>query len=561
MLSAASSIQSEAQPPRAKALTHGDFRRRRLRVESASGSLRPLRSEVLHAAGELFECPSAWAAAEAAAQDDQLAPRFACAPESEHYLRQLPDGRRVPLEHEEQVRQAIGKLAREGRLPAHPGMTRNAIVRVIAAAASADDGAGGRASTAAIAFLADLSVRHTRDVLKYGMTIGIVDRIRCDRASDWAGAPLAAYRDRRGIWIVGLVPRAMAQDMSDDDLLDLAAMGDRVEPRRRSRSSWTQAPLTAGKAEAPPPQTPPAVPASLPSAAPRDPVPAFRAASLEALRPELATLPKLLEELARVTRRGIFLDPLDVAMMGTASPPDGAGLPAEMVLRTVEEMIAKISSGKTYATADAPWAWTRAMLRKRLRHFFLQKSKDLDAQRAEAGQKAEQRRANEELATGMREAAERRDADARDGDEPIGDDEVLADDVDQDADDGELDALQFLTPTVPLAEVPAPCLVLASTGDAVFDRAAGETRALFAVSFDHSFALVQFDGLADGVLSLRFVNAFASNFIEDKFLPTLTAKIAEQVGRPVTVQSSIDRNLCRPLVRRAEEADERGPPA
>jgi hypothetical protein len=143
------------------------------------------------------------------------------------------------------------------------------------------------------------------------------------------------------------------------------------------------------------------------------------------------------------------------------------------------------------------------MLRKRLRHFLWRKSKDLDAQRAETAQKAEQRRANEQLATGMREAAERRakDADARDGDAPGEEDDVLAEGVDQGAENGEPEALRLMAPT---AEEPAParCIVLASTGNAVFDRAAGETRALFAVSFDHSFALVQFDGLADGVLRL-----------------------------------------------------------
>jgi hypothetical protein len=415
----AAALPVEPTVTRAKALTHRDIKLRKAAVPCAPGSIRPLRSRLLHAAGNLFECQGAWRAAEVAAQDDDLAPRFSCSPESEHYLRKLPDGRLVPLEHEEQVRLAVDRLAREGRLPAHPGMKRQTIVQVVVAAASFDEGAGGPASTAAIAYAADLSVRHTRDVLKYAMTIGLLERIRRDRASDWAGAPLSAYRDRRGIWIVHLAPRELVRAMSDDDLLALAAKGERYEPRPPPRSSWqatspeqaTAPPISATAEEAiatdgpdlvaaetraaetaaaDPTRLPGLTPQPAPQTSPAPaPAHAIRAASLKALRPEFASLPARLAELARVTKREILLDPLDVATFGTARPPDGAGLAAGEVLQTVTEMIKKIVEGKTYATARHPEAWTRALLRHRLRRFLLQKRKDLDVQQKDATYEAE----------------------------------------------------------------------------------------------------------------------------------------------------------------------------
>jgi hypothetical protein len=100
-----------------------------------------------------------------------------------------------------------------------------------------------------------------------------------------------------------------------------------------------------------------------------------------------------------------------------------------------------------------------------------------------------------------------------------------------------------------------------ATGDAAFDAAVQLTRASSVVTFDRYFALVQFDALADGVLSLSFVNEFASEFIADKFLPMLTVKVGEQLGRRVRVVTTIDPRLSRPLVRWAEEPEERGPPA
>jgi hypothetical protein len=578
----AAALAVEPTVTRAKALTHRDIKLRKAAVPCAPGSIRPLRSRLLHAAGDLFECQGAWRAAEVAAQDDDLAPRFSCSPESEHYLRKLPDGRLVPLAHEEQVRLAVERLAREGRLPAHPGMKRQTIVQVVVAAASFDEGAGGPASTAAIAYVADLSVRHTRDVLKYAMTIGLLERIRRDRASDWAGAPQSAYRDRRGIWIVHVAPREIAREMSDDDLLALSAKGDRYEPRPPPRSSWqasspeqaTTPPLSATAEEAIIADGPETAAQATAASSARPPAPtprppparAFRAASVAALRPEFESLPALLAELARVTKRDIVLDPLDVATFGTARPPDGAGLAAGEVLQTVTEMIKKIVEGKTYATARHPESWTRALLRHRLRRFLLQKRKDLDVQQKDATYEAEKERADEELARSLREAAERRASEAvgdgdGDGDVLLGDDDAEAIDV-EDADEDD-EPPELPNEIASHAEPPAPArrLVLVATGDVVFDAAAQFTRASSVVTFDRSFALVQFDSLADGVLALSFANEFASDFIADKFLPMLTVKIGEQLGRCIQVVRTIDPRMTRPLVRWTEEPEERGPPA
>lgn len=91
---------------------------------------------------------------------------------------------------------------------------------------------------------------------------------------------------------------------------------------------------------------------------------------------------------------------------------------------------------------------------------------------------------------------------------------------------------------------------LALTGDAAFDRAAEQTRACSPVAFDQWFVGVQFEGLADGVLSLRAQNEFVRDWIQQRFLGTLTDKVREQIGARVGVKWTIDPHLSLPLVRR-----------
>jgi hypothetical protein len=108
-------------------------------------------------------------------------------------------------------------------------------------------------------------------------------------------------------------------------------------------------------------------------------------------------------------------------------------------------------------------------------------------------------------------------------------------------------------PRVPVraarAEAGADHVLLARTGNAVFDRAAEQTRACSPVAFDQWCVGVQFEALTDGVLSLRAQNDFVREWIERRFLSTLTDKIREQTNGAVDVTWAIDPHLSLPLVR------------
>jgi hypothetical protein len=91
-------------------------------------------------------------------------------------------------------------------------------------------------------------------------------------------------------------------------------------------------------------------------------------------------------------------------------------------------------------------------------------------------------------------------------------------------------------------------VALALTGDAAFDRAAEQTRACAPVMFDQWFGGVQFDGLTDGVLSLRAQNEFVRDWVRQNYLPTLVGKLCEQTGAHVEVSWTI-APLSLPLVR------------
>jgi len=95
----------------------------------------------------------------------------------------------------------------------------------------------------------------------------------------------------------------------------------------------------------------------------------------------------------------------------------------------------------------------------------------------------------------------------------------------------------------------ASCMTLALTGNALFDRAAEQTRANSPVAFDQWFRGVQFEGLADGVLSLRVQNEFVLDWVRQQFFPTLIDKIREQTGTHVEVSWAVDPHLSLPLVR------------
>jgi chromosomal replication initiator protein len=76
------------------------------------------------------------------------------------------------------------------------------------------------------------------------------------------------------------------------------------------------------------------------------------------------------------------------------------------------------------------------------------------------------------------------------------------------------------------------------------------TRENSPVSFDQWFSGVQFDGLTDGVLSLRARDEFVRQWVDDHFLPTLTDRLGTQTGLSIQVRWTIDGALDRPLAAR-----------
>ncbi len=84
----------------------------------------------------------------------------------------------------------------------------------------------------------------------------------------------------------------------------------------------------------------------------------------------------------------------------------------------------------------------------------------------------------------------------------------------------------------------------------LWDEAVAFTRDRSPGSFDQWFAGVQFDGLLDGVLSLRARDEFVREWVDDYFLPTLTDHIRGQTGWSIQVAWTVDHALDRPVVDR-----------
>jgi chromosomal replication initiator protein len=83
--------------------------------------------------------------------------------------------------------------------------------------------------------------------------------------------------------------------------------------------------------------------------------------------------------------------------------------------------------------------------------------------------------------------------------------------------------------------------------EAVFETAVAFTRERSPASFDQWFSGVQFDGLVDGVLSLRARDEFVREWVDDHFLPTLIDSIRSQTGWSVHVAWLIDDALRNPI--------------
>jgi chromosomal replication initiator protein len=90
----------------------------------------------------------------------------------------------------------------------------------------------------------------------------------------------------------------------------------------------------------------------------------------------------------------------------------------------------------------------------------------------------------------------------------------------------------------------------AGDGDDVWLQAVAFTRSKSPASFDQWFSGVQFDGLTDGVLSLRARDEFVRQWVEDYFLPTLAERMRGLTGLSIQVRWTIDGVLSRPVAER-----------
>ena len=66
-------------------------------------------------------------------------------------------------------------------------------------------------------------------------------------------------------------------------------------------------------------------------------------------------------------------------------------------------------------------------------------------------------------------------------------------------------------------------------------------------SFDQWFSSIQFDGLVDGILSLRARDEFVREWVDDHFVPTLADFIRGKTGWSVQIAWTIDSDLDRPI--------------
>jgi chromosomal replication initiator protein len=93
-------------------------------------------------------------------------------------------------------------------------------------------------------------------------------------------------------------------------------------------------------------------------------------------------------------------------------------------------------------------------------------------------------------------------------------------------------------------------LSVPSEAQTAWAEAVAFTRGKSPASFDQWFSGVQFDGLTDGVLSLRARDEFVRRWVEDYFLPTLGERLEAETGLSIQTRWSIDGALDRPVADR-----------
>lgn len=101
-----------------------------------------------------------------------------------------------------------------------------------------------------------------------------------------------------------------------------------------------------------------------------------------------------------------------------------------------------------------------------------------------------------------------------------------------------------VVPAAPLEDIAV------SETERAWQEALSFTRERSPASFDQWFSGVQFDGLTDGVLSLRARDEFVRQWVEEYFLPTLSQQLRERTGLSIQVRWAIDTALDRPVADR-----------
>ncbi|AKU97574.1 Chromosomal replication initiator protein DnaA [Labilithrix luteola] len=83
--------------------------------------------------------------------------------------------------------------------------------------------------------------------------------------------------------------------------------------------------------------------------------------------------------------------------------------------------------------------------------------------------------------------------------------------------------------------------------DTLWNEAVAFTRAKSPASFEQWFSGVQFDGMTDGIVSLRARDEFVREWVDQHFLPTLVDYLRSQTGWSVQVAWSVGGHLERPV--------------
>ncbi|APS00959.1 chromosomal replication initiator protein DnaA [Pajaroellobacter abortibovis] len=85
------------------------------------------------------------------------------------------------------------------------------------------------------------------------------------------------------------------------------------------------------------------------------------------------------------------------------------------------------------------------------------------------------------------------------------------------------------------------------TPPSLWEKAVKSVRNRSPGSFDQWFSGIQYDGMVDGILSLRARDEFVRSWVEDHFIPSLADYIREHTGWSVQLTWTIDHNLERPV--------------